>query len=533
MPDYIIVGAGSAGCVLAARLTEDPDVSVTLIEAGPPDTADNIHIPAQFGSLYRTAVDWDYATAHEPECDRRRIYLPRGKTLGGSSSTNAMVYIRGARADYDEWTAGGATGWGYADLLPYFKRAEDNERGADAFHGAGGPLSVSEDRSRNEMSSAYLEAAQGCGHPLNDDFNGASQDGVGHYQLTCRDGRRCSTAVAYLHPVMERPNLTVETHLQVHRVVFENGRAVGVAGERLSEPIELRADREVILAAGAYNSPQLLLLSGVGPAELLEFLLIDVVLDQPLVGQNLQDHTNVGGVWLSSKPVSLLLGIEPQNIELWTDHGQGPLASNVAEVGGFVRTVDGLPAPDIQFHAAPGVFADEGLTPVPEHGFSSGACVLKPASRGSVSLASADPTAKPLIRHEYFSEPEDMETMMRGVRMALEMCRTEPLAQYCETPFATCDPDDDAALRAHIRGYVQTLYHPTSTCAIGSVVDTELRVEGVEGLRVVDASVMPTVPRGNTNAPTIAIAERAADLIAGREPLAPEEPAVAGEPAAA
>ena len=536
MPDYIVVGAGSAGCVLAARLTEDPDVTVTLIEAGPPDTKDNIHIPAQFGALYRTDVDWDYATAHEAHCDRRRVYLPRGKTLGGSSSINAMIYIRGAREDYDEWAANGATGWGHADLLPYFKRAEDNERGADAHHGAGGPLSVSEWRSRNEMSLAYLEAAAACGHPSNPDFNGARQDGVGAYQLTCRDGRRWSTAMAYLHPVEERPNLTIETHLQVHRVLFEGGRAVGVAGERLSEPIELRADREVILAAGAYNTPQLLMLSGLGPAELLEFLLIDVVLDQPLIGQNLQDHANCGAVYLTSKPVSLLLGVEPANQQLWMDEGGGPLSSNVAEVGGFVRSVDGLPAPDIQFHAAPGVFADEGLTPVAEHGFSSGACVLKPASRGTLVLASADPTAKPLIRHDYFARDEDMETMMRGVRMAMEMCRTEPLAQYCETPFAAPeDPDDDEGLRAFIRSYVQTLYHPTSTCAIGSVVDTELRVEGVDGLRVVDASVMPSVPRGNTNAPTIAIAERAADLIAGREVLAPEEPAaVAGEqPAAA
>ena len=285
--------------------------------------------------------------------------------------------------------------------------------------------------------------------------------------------------MAYLHPVEERPNLTIETHLQVHRVLFEGGRAVGVAGERLSEPIELRADREVILAAGAYNTPQLLMLSGLGPAELLEFLLIDVVLDQPLIGQNLQDHANCGAVYLTSKPVSLLLGVEPANQQLWMDEGGGPLSSNVAEVGGFVRSVDGLPAPDIQFHAAPGVFADEGLTPVAEHGFSSGACVLKPASAGTLVLASADPTAKPLIRHDYFARDEDMETMMRGVRMAMEMCRTEPLAQYCETPFAAPeDPDDDEGLRAFIGSCVQTLYHPTSTCAIGSVVDTELRVEG-------------------------------------------------------
>jgi choline dehydrogenase len=528
MPDYVIVGAGSAGCVLAARLTEDPDVSVTLIEAGPPDDADNIHIPAQFGSLFRTQNDWDYATVHEPHCDRRRIYLPRGKVIGGSSSINAMVYIRGSREDYDQWARDGATGWGYGDLLPYFKKSEDNARGASEYHGADGPLVVSEDRWPNDMGNAWLDAAQACGHARNDDFNAAAQDGVGIYQATIRDGRRCSVAGAYLHPVTERPNLTVETHLQVHRVLFEGGRAVGVEGQRLSDMIELRAEREVILAAGAYNSPQLLMLSGIGDPEQLTLLEIDVVHEEPRVGQDLQDHPNAGGVWLTSKPVSLLLGLEPENQQLWMEEGQGPLASNVASTGGFMRTRDGLPAPDIQFHIVPGCFADEGLTPVLEHGFSFGACVLKPASRGYVTLASADPTHKPLIVHNYYSEPEDLETMMRGLRAGYEIARTDPLAPYLETPFAACeDPDDDAALRAYIRNYTQTLYHPTSTCAIGTIVDDELRVNGVDGLRVVDASVMPTVVRGNTNAPTSAIAERAADLIAGREPLAPEVPEAA------
>jgi choline dehydrogenase len=520
--------------VLAARLTEDPDVSVTLIEAGPPDTADNIHIPAQFGSLFRTQNDWDYATVHEPQCDRRRIYLPRGKTLGGSSSINAMVYIRGNREDYDQWARDGATGWGYGDLLPYFKKSEDNARGASAYHGAGGPLTVSEDRWPNEMGDAFVASGEACGHARNDDFNGASQDGVGTYQATIREGRRCSAAVAYLHPAMDRPNLTVETHMHVHRVLFEDGRAVGVEGQRLSDMTELRADREVILAAGAYNSPQLMMLSGIGDPEQLTLLEIEVVHEEPRVGQNLQDHPNAGGVWLTSKPVSLLLGLEPENQQLWMDEGKGPLASNVASTGGFARTTDGLAGPDIQFHAVPGCFADEGLVPVLEHGFAVGACVLKPASRGYVTLASADPTHKPLIVHNYYGEAQDMETMIRGVRMAYDMARSEPLAQYCETPYAACEnPDDDDALRAWIRNYTQTLYHPTSTCAIGTIVDEELRVNGVEGLRVVDASVMPSVVRGNTNAPTIAIAERAADLIAGREPLAAEDPAAATATAAA
>jgi choline dehydrogenase len=375
------------------------------------------------------------------------------------------------------------------------------------------------------MGDAFVAAGEACGHVHNDDFNGASQDGVGTYQATIREGRRCSAAVAYLNPAMERPNLTVETHLQVHRVLFENGRAVGVEGQRLSETIELRAEREVILAAGAYNSPQLMMLSGIGDPEQLALLDIGVVHEEPRVGQDLQDHPNAGGVWLTDKPVSLLLGLEPENQQLWMDEGRGPLSSNVASTGGFLRTTDGLPAPDIQFHAVPGCFADEGLTPVLEHGFSVGACVLKPASRGYVTLASADPTHKPLIVHNYYGEAEDLETMIRGLRAAYEMARTDPLATYCETPFAACeDIEDDAKARAYIRNYTQTLYHPTSTCAIGTIVDNDLRVNGVEGLRVVDASVMPTVVRGNTNAPTIAIAERAADLIAGNEPLAAEVP---------
>jgi choline dehydrogenase-like flavoprotein len=519
MHDYVIVGAGSAGCVLAARLTEDPDVSVLLIEAGPPDTVENIHVPVAFSQLMRTQVDWDYSTGLEPYVDRRRIYLPRGRTLGGSSSINAMIYIRGNRADYDEWRDGGCEGWGYDDLLPYFKRSEDNERGASELHGAGGPLAVSDGRSRNPIMDAFLEAVAAAGHPANEDFNGEVQEGFGRYQLNQRDGKRCSAAVAYLHPAMERPNLEVRTYTQVHRLLFENGRAVGVEAARLGELEQLRAEREVILCGGAYNSPQVLMLSGIGDAETLTLLQIPVVLDQPGVGQNLQDHPAAGVAWAHDDERSLLSAMSEENLAEFASHGSGPLTSNIAEAGGFLRTREGIPAPDIQYHAAPALYVDEGLSPVFEHGFGAAPCMIKPASRGVVGLLSPDPTAKPYILHNYYAEDSDMQSMVDGLRVLLDICRQEPLGPFTTRPYYVPASESDKDLRAFIRQQTFTLYHPVGTCRMGAddaaVVDLELRVRGVEGLRVVDASVMPSVTRGNTNAPVIAIAERAADLIRG------------------
>jgi choline dehydrogenase len=502
--------------VLAARLSEDPDVSVLLIEAGPPDTSENIHVPVAFSQLFRTEVDWDYSTGAEPFADRRRIYLPRGKTLGGSSSTNAMVYIRGNRLDYDGWRERGCEGWGYDDLLPYFMRDEDNERGASEYHGAGGPLTVSDDRARNPITDAFLEACAQAGLPTNEDFNGASQDGFGRYQRTQRQGRRCSAAVAYLHPVLARPNLTVQTYTQVHRVLFEGERAVGVQAARLGELHELRAAREVILCGGAYNSPHLLMLSGVGPAELLGMLQIPVVEDLPEVGRNLQDHAACGLSFAHDEPVSLLGALNEESLAAFVGEGRGPLTSNIAEAGGFMRSSAELDAPDIQFHAAPALYVDE---PVFEHGFGVAPCVLTPASRGVVMPLSPDPTAKPYILHNYFAEEADMARTVAGLRVALEISRQPALTPYTTRPHYTPASGSEEDLRAHIRQQSFTLYHPVGTCRMGTdaeaVVDTELRVRGVEGLRVIDASVMPTVPRGNTNAPTIAIAERAADLIRG------------------
>src|SRR3954451_21876113 len=391
MYDYIVVGAGSAGCVLASRLTEDPDVRVLLIEAGPPDTLDNIHIPLGVAGLARSAVDWDMWTGHEPYCDGRRVYLPRGKTLGGSSSTNAMVYIRGNRADYDSWRDAGCDGWGYDDLLPYFKRAEDNERGESRYHGAGGPLTVSEGRHANPMMDAVVAAGIEAGLPPNDDFNAESQEGMGHYQLTQRAGRRCSASVAYLHPAMARPNLTVECGVHVARVVFDGLRAVGVEGSRLGETLTFGCEREVILSGGAYNSPQLLMLSGVGPAELLISRLIMPIADRPMVGRNLQDHVTLWAIWRSNEPVSLATAMAPENVEAnlveFETQGSGPLTSNMAEVGGFARTSQDLPAPDIQLHATPGMLTEDPPAGQGEHGISISACLLTPRSRGEVYLA--------------------------------------------------------------------------------------------------------------------------------------------------
>ncbi|WP_431969038.1 GMC family oxidoreductase [Nocardia sp. bgisy134] len=511
MYDYVVVGAGSAGSVLASRLSEDPRVQVAVIEAGPQDTADEIHLPVAFPALFKSPLDWDYDTEPEPGLSFRRAYLPRGRVLGGSSSMNAMIYIRGARADYDGWAAGGADGWSYDEVLPYFLKAEDNERGKDAYHGAGGPLAVSESRSQHPLGEAFLLAAEQAGHPRNDDFNGATQLGVGRYQLTQRNGMRCSAAVGYLHPAASRPNLTVITDALAHRVVFENGRATGVVIGRNGSTEEIRARREVVLAAGAYGSAQLLLLSGVGPAEQLAAFGIETVRDLP-VGQNMQDHLSVFLNYRTDRE-SLMTALTPENLGLLQEAGRGPLTSNVGEAGGFIETRAGLAGPDIQFHMAPVLFHGEGMGAATEHGYAFGPCLVNPTSRGELTLRSAAPGTAPRIRHNYLGTEADRQSILAGLRSALEIADQPALRELTTGEFLTPAGDSDAELLDFAARTAQTLYHPTSTCAIGAVVDPRLRVFGLRGLRVADASVMPSVVRGNTNAPTIMIGEKAAAML--------------------
>lgn len=511
MYDYIIVGAGSAGCVLAARLSEDADVRVLLVEAGPTDDAQEIHVPAAFSKLFRTKYDWGYLSECEPGLEGRRRYLPRGRMLGGSSSMNAMIYIRGNQQDYDGWAAAGAEGWGWDDVLPYFLRAEDFQGRPSPWHGTGGPLTVSLGRSRHPLMTAYVAAAQEAGHPLTADFNGPEQDGVGYYHLTQRDGLRCSTAVAYLRPATARPNLTVLTGAQCTRVLFDGDRATGVELDQGGELVQLRAEREVLLSAGAYNSPQLLMLSGIGPADELAACGVTARVDLP-VGENLQDHPHVGLSYLTDTE-SLMTAESPDSVRMLEAEGRGPLTSNVGEAGGFHRTREGLGAPDIQVHATPVMFHEEGISRVFDHAFMFGAVLLTPTSRGKVSLRSAIPSAQPHILHNYLSTEDDRATMVRAVRLLLDIADRPSLRKHRRADFRVPDSLTDAGLLDYARRELHTLYHPASTCAIGPVVDSDLRVHGVQGLRVVDASVMPTVVRGNTNAPTIMIAEKAADLI--------------------
>jgi len=508
--DYVIVGAGSAGCVLAARLSEDPDVSVALLEAGGADTAPEIRIPAIFPIMFKTELDWDLLGEPEPGMDGRRLYLPRGRMLGGCSSINAMIYVRGNRLDFDGWAAAGCHGWGYEDVLPYFKRSEDNERGEDAFHGVGGPLSVCDSRSMHPLVDAMIEAGRQAGHELNPDFNGARQEGVGRFQLTQRDGRRWSCADAFLHPARDRANLHVITHAHALRLTFDGRRATGVEYLRLDEQLHVRAQREVIVCAGAYHSPQLLMLSGIGPEDQLAPMGIEVREALP-VGENLQDHCMVNLCYTTDGP-SLFDAASPENFAL-LEQGRGPLTSNIPEGAGFFRARRGVPAPDIEFHFAPGMLYDQGLTAPEAPGYAYGPVVIKPTSRGRVMLRSPMPLAKPRVVCNFLTTEEDRESMLEGMRIALELTRQPALREVERAPFRVPSSDSDAELMAFARREGMTVFHPACTCAMGAVVDPQLRVLGFDALRVADASVMPDITRANTNAATIMIAEKAADLI--------------------
>jgi choline dehydrogenase len=504
--------------VLAGRLTEDPDVNVLLLEAGGPDAAPEIHVPAMFPIMFKSGLDWDLTGDVEPGLDNRRLYLPRGRMIGGCSSINAMIYLRGNRLDYDDWAAGGADGWSYEEVLPYFKRGEDNERGANAYHGVGGPQSVSDSRSMHPLVDIMLEAAVQAGHPANPDLNGEVQDGVGRFQLTQRNGLRHSTADAYLKPALERPNLTVRDGVYVERLVFDGDRVVGV--ELVSRGVRetVGAEREVILSAGTYQTPVILMLSGIGMEEDLAPFGI-AVREQLPVGRNLQDHVMANLNYLSTAPA--LFGIfTPENFALLEQEGRGPLSSNLPEAGGFFRTRPELPAPDLEFHFSPSLFYDEGLTAPHDHGYVFGPVLVKPAARGRVMLRTPMADSKPRVLCNFLTTEDDRAAFVAGTRIALEVAAQPALQAILKEPFSVPASDSDADILAWGRKNGQPVYHPTSTCAIGDVVDPELRVFGIEGLRIVDASVMPTITRSNTHAPTMMIAEKASDMIAGKAPLA-------------
>jgi choline dehydrogenase len=518
MFDYVIVGAGSAGCVLAHRLTANPRTTVLLLEAGGPDRTREIHMPVAFSKLFKSACDWAYFTEEQRHLNNRRLYVPRGKVLGGSSSINAMIYIRGHKNDYDHWEKLGNLSWDFASVLPYFKKAENQERGASEYHGIGGPLNVADLHSTNPLSQVFIDAAVKLGLPANRDFNGPEQEGVGYFQVTQKNGRRCSAAAAYLKPILSRANLTVRTNVLVSRVLSEGTRVTGVEYSDNGTSRQEKVNREVILCGGAINSPQIMLLSGIGPGDHLRRHGIPIVADLPGVGQNLQDHPVVGVAYECKRPITLAGAGKLGDLLRYALFGRGPLTSNVAESGGFLKTKSNLPAPDVQLHFAPAYYVDHGFKNPEGHGFTLGPALLAPESRGYVALRSRDPSDAPIIQLNFLESEEDMRALIEGVALTRRIIAATPFDVYRGNEFLPgLQAQSDQQIAEHIRSTAEAIYHPVGTCKMGhdplAVVDSQLRVRQVEGLRVVDASIMPRIIRGNTNAPTIMIAEKAAAMI--------------------
>jgi choline dehydrogenase len=522
--DYVVVGAGSAGCVLANRLSENGRHSVLLLEAGPIDKNIWIHVPLGYGKLFKEkTVNWMYQTEPEPGLDGRSVFQPRGKVLGGSSSINGLLYVRGQHEDYDRWRQRGNAGWGFEDVLPYFKKAENQQRGADDFHGAGGPLSVSDWRHDDPLSEAFVKAAVEAGIPYNPDFNGATQEGAGFFQTTTRRGRRASSAVSYLRPAKGRGNLRIETDAHAQRILFEGRRARALEFRQCGEVRVARARKEILVSSGAYNSPQLLQLSGVGPAELLKGHGIEIVLDAPGVGNDLQDHLQVRLIMRCSQRITLndIINHPLRRVLAGARYAalrKGPLTIAAGTSGAFFKTDPRLATPDIQIHFIPFSTDKMGEKLHTYSGFTASVCQLRPESRGSLRIRSADPAAPPEIRINYLATETDRRANIDGIRILRKILAAPSLKPYVvDEAYPGSNVTSDEDILGYCRQTGSTVYHPTSTCRMGddglAVVDQRLRVRGIEGLRVVDASIMPDLISGNTNAPVIMIAEKASDMI--------------------